>query len=101
MRSRCNKCVTFFNAATHSQCQGRKIVLVFLTQKSIDKYTKNVRMCIRNVSHARFRVPIFQEVNYVVKRLDEAPAMCFLGVLSMMFKSRTLPNRLGIASGVS
>ena len=61
---------------------GQKNGAGVLTQKFVDKYTKNVRLCIRNVSHAWFSVPIFQEDKYAVKRLDEAPAMRFRGGLS-------------------
>ena len=53
-----------------------------LTQKSVDKYTKHVRLFIQNISHARFPIVVLEEDKYVVKRLDEALRMKFWGVLS-------------------
>ena len=58
------------------KCQG------VLTQKSVDKYTKHVRLFIQNISHAWFPIAVPEEDKYVVKRLDEAPGMHFPGVLS-------------------
>ena len=58
------------------KCQG------VLTQKSVDKYTKHVRLFIQNVSHPWFPIAVLEEDKYVVKRLDEAPRMQFPGVLS-------------------
>ena len=58
------------------KCQG------VLTQKSVDKYTKQVRLFIQNISHAWFPIAVLEEDKYVVKRLDEAPRMQFPGVLS-------------------
>ena len=49
------------------KCQG------VLTQKSVDKYTKHVRLFIQNISHAWFPIVVPEEDKYVVKRLDEAP----------------------------
>ena len=86
MRNRCNKHLTFFNAATHT-ARAEKLCRCF-TLKSVDKYTKNVRLLVQNVSHAYLPVCVFQEDKYMVKRLDEAPAKRFLGVLS-----RTKPSR--------
>ena len=48
----------------------------------MDKYTKHVRLFIRNISHAWFPIAVLEEDKYVVKRLDEAPCMHFPGVLS-------------------
>ena len=53
-----------------------------MTQKSVDKYTKHVRLFIKNISHARFPIALLEEDKYVVKRLDEAPRMHCRGVLS-------------------
>ena len=53
-----------------------------LTQKSVDKYTKHVRLFIQNISHAWFPIAVLEEDKYVVKSLDEAPNMHFPGVLS-------------------
>ena len=53
-----------------------------LTQKSVDKYTKHVRLLIQNISHAWFPIAVPKEDKYVVKRVDEAPGMQFQGVLS-------------------
>ena len=58
------------------QCQG------VLTQKSMDKYTKHVRLFIQNISHPWFPIAVLEEDKYVVKRLDEVPRMQFPGVLS-------------------
>ena len=58
------------------KCQG------VLTQKSVDKYTKHVRLFIQNISHPWFPIAVLEEDKYVVKRLDEAPRMQFPGVLS-------------------
>ena len=58
------------------KCQG------VLTQKSVDKYTKHVRLFIQNITHAWFPIAVLQEDKYVVKRLDETPRMQFPGVLS-------------------
>ena len=53
-----------------------------MTQKSVDKYTKHVRLFIQNISHAWFPIAGLEEDHYVVRRLDEAPCMHFPGVLS-------------------
>ena len=58
------------------KCQG------VLTQKSVDKYTKHVRLFIQNMSRPWFPIAVLEEDKYVVKRLDEAPRMQFPGVLS-------------------
>ena len=58
------------------KCQG------VLTHKSVDKYTKHVRLFIQNISHPWFPIAVLEEDKYVVKRLDEAPRMQFPGVLS-------------------
>ena len=60
---------------------GLKNCAVVLTEKSVDKFTKNFRLFIQNVSQAWFPVPVFQGDKYVVKQLEEAPAMRFPGVL--------------------
>ena len=52
-----------------------------MTQKSVDKYTKHVRLFIQNISHAWFPIVVPEEDKYVVKRLDEAPRMHFPGLL--------------------
>ena len=52
------------------------------TQKSMDKYKKHVRLLIQNISHGRFPIAGLEEDMYVVKRLDEAPRIQFLGLLS-------------------
>ena len=59
-----------------TKCQG------VLTQKSVDKYTKHVRLFIQNISHPWFPIATLEEDKYVVKRLDETPRMQFSGVLS-------------------
>ena len=61
---------------------GEKKCHSVVTQKSVDKYTKHVRLFIQNISHALFPIAFLEEDNYVVKRLDEAPHMHFPGVLS-------------------
>ena len=61
---------------------GEKKCQVVLTQKSVDKYTKHLRLFIHNISHAWFPIVVLEEDKYVVKRLDEAPRMHFPGVLS-------------------
>ena len=48
----------------------------------MDKYTKHVRLIIQNISHAWFPIAVLEEDRYVVKRLDEAPRMQILGLLS-------------------
>ena len=53
------------------KCQG------VLTHKSVDKYTKHVRLFIQNISHPWFPIAVLEEDKYVVKRLDEAPACNF------------------------
>ena len=58
------------------KCQG------VLTQKSVDKYTKHVRLFIQHISHVWFPIAVLEEDKYVVKRLDEAFNMQFTGVLS-------------------
>ena len=58
------------------KCQG------VLTQKSVDKYAKHVRLFIQNISHSWFPFAVLEEDKYVVKRFDEAPRMHFPGVLS-------------------
>ena len=58
------------------KCQG------VLTQKSVDKYTKHVRMFMQNISYPWFPTAVLEEDKYAVKRLDEAPRMQFPGVLS-------------------
>ena len=49
---------------------------------TVQKYTRNVRLFIQNVSHACFSVPVFQEDKYLGERLEEAVAMRLSGVLS-------------------
>ena len=70
----------FFNSTPtlpgEKKCQG------VLMQKCVDKYTKHVRLFIKNISHAWFPIVVLEEDKYVVKRLDEAPHMQFPGVLS-------------------
>ena len=51
-----------------------------LTQQPVVKYTKNVRLLIRNVSHGWFLV--FQDDKYFIKRTHEARAMHCSGVSS-------------------
>ena len=58
------------------KCQG------VLTQKSVDKYTKHLRLFIQNISHAWLPIAVLGEDKYVVKCLDEAPRMHFPGGLS-------------------
>ena len=53
-----------------------------LMHKSVDKYTKHVRLLIQNISHPWFPIAVLEEDKYVVKRVDEAPGMQFQGVLS-------------------
>ena len=48
----------------------------------MDKYTKHVHLFIQNTSRAWFPIAVLEEDKYVVKRLDEAPRMQFLGVFS-------------------
>ena len=61
---------------------GEKKCQRVVTQKSVDKYTKHVRLFIQNISHPWFPIAVLEEDKYVVKRLDEAPRMQFPGVLS-------------------
>ena len=37
-------------------------------QKSVDKYTKHVRLFIQNISHPWFCIALLEEDKYVVKR---------------------------------
>ena len=79
----------------HKNCAG------VLTQKSVEKYTKNVHLFIQHVSHAWFPVPIFQEDKYAVKQLEEALAMRFPGGLSRSKVKEQDFAELLLASGVS
>ena len=56
------------------KCQG------VVTHKSVDKYTKHVRLFVPSTSHALFPIAVLEEHKYVVKRLNEAPRMHFAGV---------------------
>ena len=60
---------------------GEKKCHGVVMQKSVDKYTKHVRLFIQNISHAWFFIAVLEEVKYVVKRVDEAPRMHFFGVM--------------------
>ena len=62
--------------------QGQKICAGVLTQKSVEKCSKNVRRFIQNLSPGSLPVPVVQHHAYMVRRPDEAPAMPFPGVLS-------------------
>ena len=59
---------------------GEKKCHGVLTQRSVDKYTKHVRLFIQNISHAWFPIAVLEEDKYVVTCLDEAPRMHFPGV---------------------
>ena len=61
---------------------GEKKCQVVLTQKSVDKYTKHVRLFIQNISHTWFPIAVLEDDKYVVKHPDEAPSTHFSGVLS-------------------
>ena len=81
---------------------GQKNCACVWTQNSVDKCTKNFRLFIQNVPHAWFPVPYFPEDKYVVKCLDEAPGMRFLGVLShTKVQEQDFYRLVFIASGVS
>ena len=56
---------------------GEKKCQAVLTQKSVEKYTKHMRLFIQNISHAWFPIAVLEEDKYVVKRLDQAPCMHF------------------------
>ena len=58
------------------KCQG------VLTEKSVDKCTKHVRLFFQNISHPWFPIAVLVEDKYVVKRLDEVLRMQFPGLLS-------------------
>ena len=72
MPSQCNRQHIFLTLPPtlpgEKKCQG------ILTQKSVDKYTKHVRLFIQNMTHAWFPIAVPEEDKYVFKLLK--PPAC-------------------------